>query len=107
MEDLGNPGWDPLCFVDDEGFRYWFPAMVRLALDSSGDYIDQFLFHLNYRAAYRELGPALNPDQHLLIRDVLHFLLDDRVESVELTHSGDDLISAIEIWDKFARSYEQ
>lgn len=23
--------WDPTCFMSDEGFRYWFPALVRIA----------------------------------------------------------------------------
>ena len=24
-----SPGWDPLCFITPEGFRYYFPALVR------------------------------------------------------------------------------
>ena len=30
LEALGNPGWDPLCFCTEEGFRYYMPALVRL-----------------------------------------------------------------------------
>jgi hypothetical protein len=29
LEDVGNPGWDPICFVTAEGFRYYLPALVR------------------------------------------------------------------------------
>jgi hypothetical protein len=46
MDELGNPGWDPICFASDPAFVYYMPAMVRLAL-SSEYYVDQFLFHLN------------------------------------------------------------
>lgn len=28
-----RPGWDPLCFINPEGFQYYFPALVRLALE--------------------------------------------------------------------------
>src|SRR5690242_13994900 len=51
-EDVGNPGWDPLCFTSAEGFAYFFPALARLALDSAGPdrdwYGPQLLFHLTY-----------------------------------------------------------
>lgn len=26
IDDLGNPGWDPICFVTDKAFFYYFPA---------------------------------------------------------------------------------
>ena len=47
IEQLGNPGWDPICFVTLEGFIYYCPALARLALDTENYYLDQFLFHLN------------------------------------------------------------
>lgn len=45
-EELGNPGWDPICFASDEAFLYYMPAMLRVAFEDV-DYIDQLLFHLN------------------------------------------------------------
>ena len=32
IEDVGNPGWDPICFISPEGFAYYVPALARLAL---------------------------------------------------------------------------
>ena len=34
LEDVGNAGWDPLCYVDAAGFAYFFPGLARLALDA-------------------------------------------------------------------------
>ncbi len=52
-KELGNPGWDPMCFAEPEAFLYYFPALVRLALDGRGEetYLDQFLLHLLYEGA--------------------------------------------------------
>src|SRR3712207_1738759 len=50
LEQLGNPGWDPLCFSSAEGLIYYMPALIRLTLDTIDDpqqvYLDQLLFHL-------------------------------------------------------------
>ncbi len=47
LEELGNPGWDPICFASDAAFLYYLPAMFRLAFEDDGYYIYQLLFHLN------------------------------------------------------------
>jgi hypothetical protein len=50
LEQLGNPGWDPLCFASPEGFLYYLPALICITLDTMakphGQYLDQLLFHL-------------------------------------------------------------
>ena len=48
IDELGNPGWDPICFASPEGKKYYLPALIRLSLDTMMDefYLDQFLFHL-------------------------------------------------------------
>ena len=50
IEQLGNPGWDPLCFASPEGFVYYLPALLRITLDTMDKpqehYLDQLLFHL-------------------------------------------------------------
>ena len=50
FDQLDNPAWDPICFVNDEGYLYYFPAFVRLSemSDEENYYIGQFLFHLTY-----------------------------------------------------------
>lgn len=48
--DVGNPAFDPICFITPEGFAYYLPALARLALeplvDSHGWYGEQLLFHV-------------------------------------------------------------
>src|SRR4030095_7043061 len=34
VEQLGNPGWDPLCFATAEGLLYYLPALIRLTIDT-------------------------------------------------------------------------
>src|ERR687888_2561810 len=34
LEQLGNPGWDPLCFTSAEGLLYYMPALIRLTLET-------------------------------------------------------------------------
>jgi hypothetical protein len=49
LTELGNPGWDPICFISVEGFHYYLPALSRLALGQVPEYyLDQFLFHLRW-----------------------------------------------------------
>ncbi len=46
IHELGNAGWDPICFASDQAFVYYLPAMFRLAFEPS-DYLEQLLFHLD------------------------------------------------------------
>ena len=47
LEELNNPGWDPICFVTPEAFRYLFPRLCELAYGEGNEYyLGQFLFHL-------------------------------------------------------------
>ena len=53
IQDIENPGWDPLCFISAEGFKYYFPALARITLSGSEDdcYCNQLLFHLTYQGS--------------------------------------------------------
>jgi hypothetical protein len=55
VEDIGNAGWDPICFATNEGFLHYFPALARIALDEPshgyGWYFEQLLFHLTYEGS--------------------------------------------------------
>ncbi len=46
LHELGNPGWDPICFANDRAFAYYLPAMIRLAFEDTC-YMDQLDFHLS------------------------------------------------------------
>ena len=37
LDDVGQLGWSPICFLTPEGFRYYLPAFVRLGLSPGGE----------------------------------------------------------------------
>lgn len=80
---LGNPAWDPMCFVTHEAFRYWFPALVRLALveDPQEWYVSQLLFHLSPNPQDRRV--AFSAEQRAFVRDLLDHLADTRRPRLE------------------------
>ncbi len=95
---LGNPGWDPICFINEPGFKYYFPAMVRLALEGTGNeyYIDQFLFHITQNAHCMSFSEA----QSLFVVKVLDCLIEKKTEEIDANLDSDDLLSAIERWNR-------
>jgi hypothetical protein len=66
LAELGNPGWDPMCFANDAAFAWYMPAMVRFAL-TTDLYIDQLCFHL----ALPSRADALTAEQTGAVRDAL------------------------------------
>lgn len=48
LDEIGNPGWDPICFALPEAFQYYLPGLIRLAHEARHEYIGQLLFHLTY-----------------------------------------------------------
>ena len=124
MEQLGNPGWDPLCFSSATGLLYYMPALVRLTLHtlepSQAAYLDQFLFHLN-RA---EVLEATTLQQRQFIVAFLEYLINwdsaqNSQESLGMEgkevrshplHSyvefdieayADDLLNVLQIWHNY------
>lgn len=79
LAEVGNPGWDPLCYVTDDAFRHLLPGLARLALGSGEDYyLDQFLFHLESGRA-----DALNPAQAGAVMALLEYALATMEDEIE------------------------
>lgn len=101
LEDVGNAAWDPICFVTAEGFRYYLPALVRLALSpadarNAGPYLSQLLFHLIGDGENNRRVGCCSPVQR---RAIVEFLW--HAASTRDCTSGaceDKLQRAIEIW---------
>ena len=79
LAELGNPGWDPICFACPAGFLYFFPALARLALappDPSQDwYGAQLVFHMGYDHPF-------DPEQRQAVMRLLHHLLETRLDAL-------------------------
>jgi hypothetical protein len=102
--DVGNPGWDPICFVTDQAFFYYFPALARLALDppsrGHGWYFEQLLFHLAYQGASnrRMLVAASRHKEAVLL--LLRHVQDTRAALVEEYGCQQELEQALAIWSQ-------
>jgi hypothetical protein len=69
LQELGNPGWDPMCFANEEAFLYYLPAMMRLMFEDPY-YIDQVLFHLNCST---RPGPITGPQAEAVVKALWTF----------------------------------
>jgi hypothetical protein len=102
LQDVGNPGWDPICFISPAGFAYYLPALARLALAPpdgySGWYGPQLLFHLRYNGQRNDRILACTPEQRQCVVGLLHHILETPAELVDSYSSSDELLRAIEDW---------
>ena len=99
-EALGHAGWDPMTFATDTGFRYYLPALIRMALTKQGDdyYIDQFLSQVIRDGPRNSRWTACTREERAVVLKVLLGLLEERTEEVDNWLDADRLMQAIEIW---------
>ena len=102
IEDVGNMGWDPICFATDEAFYYYFPALARLALDAPrpdwGWYFYNLVFHLTYEDGNNRRLQAATPAQRDAARAFLVHVRDTRQPLCKEYDCEADLGKALEIW---------
>jgi hypothetical protein len=89
LEQLGNPGWDPVCFINSPaGLKYYMPALARLALDpSDSSYLLQFIFHLN-----EERIASFDESQKRAVLSLFEYLLEDPPFEINDGPGADDLL---------------
>jgi hypothetical protein len=99
-EALGHPGWDPMTFATDTGFRYFLPALIRMALTGTGDdyYIDQFLSQVIRDGPRNCRWCACTVEERAVVLKALIWLLEERTEDVDNWLDADRLMQAIDIW---------
>ena len=105
LEQLGNPGWDPLCFSSPEGMIYYMPALIRLTVDTitkpQESYLDQMLFHLIKDGPRNSLVSACNEEQRKFIAQFLEYLIAEHAEQIaSQVLTSDDVLRAHEIWSE-------
>jgi hypothetical protein len=100
--DVGNIGWDPICFISPEGFAYYLPALARLALAEPAEphdwYGSQLLFHLDSSALDNERRRICSPDQRRAVVALLNHILETRSELVDDYLAAGNLLDAITFW---------
>lgn len=101
VEDVNNAGWDPICFVTAAGFRYYLPALVRLAFEtvtSQDWYWPQLLFHLTYDGPQNRRVICCTAAQQQAIAAALWYVVQTQPVLIVRYGSEDDLQRALEIW---------
>jgi hypothetical protein len=89
LEQVGNAGWDPICFVSIEGFKYFMPGLARLAL--ARGYIAEFLFQLN-----DDRIAGFTGEQRLATLQLLELVRDEMSDEVEKWMVEDELKDRIQ-----------
>ena len=102
LEDVGNAGWDPICFISPEGFAYYLPALARLALaqpvEPQGWYGVQLIFHLRGDGRRNQRMLGCTPEQRRAVVAFLRHFIETRASLADGCLCTDDLLQAIEIW---------
>ncbi len=94
LNELGNAGWDPICFANDAAFLYYLPAMMRLSL-TTNVYVDQLLFHLSQPGRL----DSLDPHQILALYDALWYLSEikeDLIAHVQGEYRMEEVLKKLE-----------
>jgi hypothetical protein len=99
LAQLNNPGWDPICFASNDAFAYLMPGMVKLVLDHTGDYVQQFVFHVEQLDRLE----AFTPEQAQAITHVLDFLVLHKTKELDDNDVIDDLFRTKEQLEQISK----
>ena len=99
---MGNSGWDPICYITAEGYKYYFSALVRLAINDIDtlEYIDLFLYGLVTNGADNMRFSIFSEDQKKFVQNLLIELVDSIPESkIKSSFLDKDFDRALEYWE--------
>lgn len=102
LEELGNPGWDPICFCSDEGKKYFMPSLIRLSLETINTdfYFGQFLFHLESDGEGNSLYTSCTKKQREFIASFIGYLIDSFSIEIETNGYTDEALKVFQIWSE-------
>ena len=101
IAELGNPGWDPMCFCSAEGIEYYFPALVRLSLETAtnGDfYFDQLLFHLEYGGMENRFFQHCSASQKEFVARFIEHMIATYPDQIEEAMCATEALNTHELW---------
>ena len=103
LEDVNNAGWDPICFATSDAFRYYLPALIRLALESAATqywYFPQLLFHLIGDGPQNRRVVCCTPKERKVVVNFLWHVLDSQSQLAVEYGIEEELQRALEIWSE-------
>jgi hypothetical protein len=102
IKDVGNSGWDPLCYTSPQGFAYFFPALARLVLSEPAEpfgwYGPQFFFHLTHDGQFSRFHPHFSREQKEAVVALLRHISETRQNLVADYMYDEELRMAIDRW---------
>ena len=101
--DLGDCGWDPLCFTSAEGIAYLFPLLARYSMAPSfwpdhDWYGDRLAFHLTYEEQGNRFYRSCNSTQRSAVAGMIAWITENRTDEIELYFSDDEWLHAWRVW---------
>ena len=102
LNELGNPGWDPISFSNDDGKRYFMPALIRLSLETINAelYFSQLLFHLESDGPKNSLVVSCTPEQRHFIALFIAHMLDQYPEQIDKNAITEETFAVYQIWSE-------
>ncbi len=102
IDELDNPGWNPICYISTTGFAYYIPAFIRLILEQTKDSecLGQFLFHINYNDSKNKFLNYFSFEQKRFLISFLSYLLENSPKYGIDKIDEEYLIKAINLWKK-------
>lgn len=104
IENVDNPGWDPICFISPDGFAYFLPALVRLVLEESASdaewFGNQFFWHLISDGPGNARLRHCSQVQRDAVARFISYLIETRSDQIEANCANEDALRALEIWSE-------
>ena len=102
LSELGNPGWDPICFCTPIGKKYYMPSFIRLSLETINKefYLGQFLFHLEADGKENKLYLSCTQEQRSFVYEFISFIFNEYTKQLKSNHYVDEALRVSEIWSK-------
>lgn len=90
---LGYPGWNPVSFVTSEGYRYYLPAIARIAMNrkDGSEYLDQFSDDLR-----EELFSSFSDEQRSALASFLEYLRVSRDSDIRSFLRPNEILEQLE-----------
>lgn len=100
LDELGSPGWDPICFSTEKGKQYYMPSFIRLSLETMGDefYFGQLLFHLDADGKGNELYVACTQEQRNFVHSFVAHIVLQHTEQLEANCYKNEALKVQKIW---------
>jgi len=100
IEELGQPGDDPIVFCTNEGKKYYMPALIRLCTEPTSTelYVGQLLFHLESDGPNNDLFLSCSIEQRQFIRRFVYYLIEKFPKEIDMNSCADNAFKVLHIW---------